>query len=163
MTAYADSGSAAIGRTRPIGAAALNWHGVRAGIVGGLTLAVWFLFVDFNHGRPLYTPALLGARLFGEGGVLPPVLSFTLVHFLIFGLVGVAAAHLVGMIDRGVYRLGLTLVLLFLMLTLGFSVFALSARAVGLEALSWTDVLLGNALAAATMISYLWRRRPQQG
>jgi hypothetical protein len=163
MTALAESSSATVATVRPISAAALNWHGIRAGFVGGITLAVWFLFVDFNHGRPLYTPTLLGSKLLGEGGMLPPVLSFTIVHFLIFGLVGIAAAHLVGMIERGIYRLGLALILLFVMLTLGFSVFALSARAVGLEALSWGDVLLGNALAAATMLSYLWRRRPQSG
>jgi hypothetical protein len=147
---------------RAAGGVAVTWHGVRAGALAAVTLALWFLFIDYGHGRPMYTPTLLGSKLFGAGGVLPPAVSFTVVHVLVFVLIGVAAAHLESMIERGAYRMGLMALLIFVILDLGFAAFALSARAIGLEALSWPDVLLGNALAAVVMIVYLWRRRPGQ-
>jgi hypothetical protein len=160
MTAYAESSSASIPAARAVSVAALTWHGVRAGLLGAVIIAVWFLFLDYGHGRPLHTPNLLGTKVFGAGGVLPPAFSFTLIHCAVFTLIGIAAAHLVGMIERGLYRWGLVALLLFIILDLGFSAFALTARAIGLEALSWPDVLIGNALAAVAMMTYLWRRRP---
>lgn len=160
MTAYAESSPSPVAAVRPATSAALTWHGVRAGLLGAVVLAVWFLFLDYGRGRPLYTPDLLGTMLVGAGGVVPPAFTFTLVHGLVFALIGVAAAHLVAMLEQGVHRMGLAALLLFILLDLGFAAFALSARAIGLEALSWTDVLVGNAIAASLMISYLWRRRP---
>lgn len=160
MSAYAESSTAPVASVRPASSAALTWHGVRAGLLGAVVLAAWFFFLDYGRGRPLYTPDMLGSMLIGAGGVLPPAFSFTLVHCLVFMLIGVAAAHLFGLFDRGVPRMGLAALLLFILLDLCFAAFALSARAIGLEALSWTDVLVGNAIAASLMISYLWRRRP---
>lgn len=160
MTAYAESSQVTLAQTPAISSAALNWHGVRAGLVGAATIALWFLFVDYGHGRVLYTPTVLGSLLFGGGGVVSPALSFTLLHLLVFSLIGVAAARVVAMIETGGARLGVVALLLFIILDLAFSSFALTARAIGLEALSWPDVLWGNALAAIAMITYLWRRRP---
>jgi hypothetical protein len=161
MTAYAESSEATVPEVRTVSASALTWHGVRAGLVGAATIALWFLYVDFVNGHPLYTPTLLGTSLFGGGGIVSPAISFTLVHCVVFALIGVAGARLVAMIEGGSWRrLGLAALLLFIILDLGFSSFALTARAVGLEALSWPGVLLGNGLAAAAMITYLWRRRP---
>lgn len=161
MTAQAETSSATLPVTRPVSSAALTWHGVRAGLLGALAIAVWFLFIDFGRGRPLHTPALLGMKVFGGGGILPPALSFTLVHVAVFVALGIVAARLVALIEGGVRRAWLVALLLFIVLDLGFAAFALSARAIGLEALSWADVLLGNALAAALMIVHLWRNRPQ--
>jgi len=161
MTAYAESSTAEVAQPRTISSAALLWHGVRAGLVGAVTIALWFLFVDYGHGRILYTPTLLGTRLLGGGGVIPPALSFTLVHVTIFVVIGIAAARLVAMLEEGsMRRIGLAALLLFIVLDLGFSSFALTARAIGLESLSWPDVLFGNAFAAVAMITYLWKRRP---
>ena len=42
-------------------------EGFIAGIVGALTVALWFLVVDMMHGRPFYTPTILGTALFGRG------------------------------------------------------------------------------------------------
>lgn len=161
MTAYAESSQGTVPETRTISNAALNWHGVRAGLVGASTIALWFLFVDYGHGHLLYTPSLLGSLLFGGGGVISPAISFTLVHVIVFALIGIAAARVVAMIELGSARsIGVVALLLFIILDLAFSSFALTARAIGLEALSWADVLWGNALAATAMITYLWRRRP---
>ncbi len=162
MTAYAESSSSQVAGVRPVTSAALTWHGVRAGLLGAIALALWFFFLDYGRGRPLYTPNLLGTMLVGAGGMVPPAFTFTLVHGLVFALIGVAAAHLVDLLEHGLRRLGLAALLLFVLLDLSFAAFALSARAIGLEALSWGDVLVGNALAASLMISYLWRRRPTQ-
>ena len=70
-----------------------------AGILGALTVAVWFLAVDMLHGRPFHTPTVLGTALFGRGvwpatlDTLPPsfemVAMFTWVHVLAFVGVGV--------------------------------------------------------------------------
>lgn len=161
MTAYAETQTTTAPAARPIGFAAYAWHGARAGILGAATIAVWFLYVDFAHGRPFYTPTLLGSRLVGGGGVVPPAVTFSVVHAATFIVVGIAAARLVGVLEeRGTSRLGFAALLLFIVLDLGFAAFALSARAIGLEALSWTDVLLGNAIAAAVMMTHLWRARP---
>lgn len=161
MTAYAESTSTPLAHAHPVSMWAYTWHGVRAGLLGALSIALWFFFLDYSHGRPLYTPTLLGTTLMGGGGILPPAVTFSLVHTAVFILIGIAAARLVGMIEEGeLRRLGLAAILLFVILDLGFSAFALTARAIGLEALYWPDVLLGNAIAAAVMMTYLWRRRP---
>ena len=41
--------------------------GLFAGMIGALTVAVWFLVLDIAAGRPLYTPALLGQVLLHGG------------------------------------------------------------------------------------------------
>src|SRR5438067_2400125 len=38
-------------------------EGIRAGLVGAATIAVWFLLLDTIAGRPLYTPNVLGTAL----------------------------------------------------------------------------------------------------
>ena len=35
-----------------------------AGIIGAASVALWFLIVDSIAGRPLFTPAILGASVF---------------------------------------------------------------------------------------------------
>lgn len=163
MTAYAESPpSAALPETRTLSSGAVYAHGVRTGLLGAAAIALWFLFIDYYHGRPLYTPTLLGTLLLGGGGVLPPAIAFTIVHCAVFILIGIASARLEAMIEEGGMRhIGLGALLLFLLLDLAFCAFALSARAIGLEALSWPDVLIGNGIAAAVMIVYLLRRRPR--
>ena len=45
----------------------LYQEGLIAGLVGAATVAIWFLIIDTIQGRPLYTPAVLGAALFHRG------------------------------------------------------------------------------------------------
>lgn len=160
MTAQAQTSAAGLPASRTVSTAAVTWHGVRAGLLGAVVIALWFLFIDFGRGRVLYTPTLLGTMVFGGGGVVPPAVSFTLVHLAVFVAIGIVAARLVALLEGGVRRAGMVALLLFIVLDLGFAAFALSARAIGLEALSWIDVVFGNALAAALMIVHLWRNRP---
>src|SRR5204862_7958029 len=100
-------------------------EGFVAGILGALTVAVWFLVVDMMHGRPFYTPSVLGQALFGRGvwpatlETMPPsldmVLMFTWVHGLAFVVIGVVAAYLIAVAERDP-SLGFGIVLMFVIL-----------------------------------------------
>ena len=76
--------------------------GIRAGLVGAATIALWFFALDAFAGRPLYTPTVLGTALFRGTGTLDSpdrlaiapdlVIAFTAVHTLVFVLIGTGRA-----------------------------------------------------------------------
>src|ERR1043166_3025038 len=154
--------------TRP-SRSAVYLHGAVAGLIGAATLAAWFFYLDVGHGRPLYTPTVLGTLLFRRSGTstglhelsasIPMTLVFTVVHGLVFAIIGVTAARLLGMVQPRP-RLPLAILLAFIVLEAAFVAFALTGAAVAFEVLEWPNVVLGNLLAATAMITYLWRRRP---
>jgi hypothetical protein len=142
-------------------------EGIIAGIVGALTVAVWFLAVDLVHGRPFYTPTVLGTALFGRG-VWPPTLEsvpasldmvamFTWVHLLAFAVIGVVVARLLVAVERHP-TLGFGFVLLFVILEACFTAAAMIVAAPVLRALTWPAILVANLLAAAAMAGYFWFR-----
>jgi hypothetical protein len=144
-------------------------EGIIAGILGALTVAVWFLVVDMMHGRPFYTPTVLGTALFGRG-VWPATLEtmpasfemvamFTWVHVLAFVAVGVAAALLIAVAERHP-SLGFGIVLLFVILEACFTVAVMIVAAPVLRALTWQSILVANFLAAAVIAGYFWLRHP---
>ena len=144
-------------------------EGIIAGILGALTVAVWFLVVDMMHGRPFYTPTVLGTALFGRG-VWPATLEtmpasfemvamFTWVHVLAFVAVGVAAALLIAVAERHP-SLGFGIVLLFVILEACFTVAVMIVAAPVLRALTWQAILVANFLAAAMIAGYFWLRHP---
>ena len=51
-------------------------EGIIAGLIGAALVAVWFLIYDAARGRPLRTPALLGAAAF-QGVADPTVVPVT--------------------------------------------------------------------------------------
>ncbi len=171
MAAEAQPSTATLHRSRGAGRLGVYMHGVATGIVGALTLAFWFFWLDVARGQPLYTPTVLGNALFRGGsglgnlealpGSVPMTISFTLVHLVSFVIMGVAASLLIDMLDRG-FNVALGFVLLFVVLQFGFFAFAMTFAAVALDALEWPVVILGNAIAAATMATYLWRRHPHR-
>lgn len=144
-------------------------EGFVAGILGALTVAVWFLIVDAIHGRPFYTPTVLGTALFGRGvwpatlETMPPsfemVAMFTWVHVLAFVAVGVAVALLIAVAERHP-SLGFGIVLLFVILEAGFTVAAMIVAEPVLRALTWPAILVANFLAAAVIAGYFWLRHP---
>jgi len=76
-------------------------EGITAGLIGAITVAVWFMIYDFAAGEPFHTPALLGAMIFQNitliGAIkatLPLVLGYTILHFFAFEMFGVALAIL---------------------------------------------------------------------
>src|SRR5262245_22644140 len=76
-------------------------EGIRAGLVGAATIALWFAILDVLRGQPLFTPTVLGTAIFrGGAGLEQPealpaslemVLSFTWIHLLVFLLLGIGA------------------------------------------------------------------------
>ncbi len=146
---------------------AIYKEGFIAGIVGALTVALWFLVVDSLHGRPFYTPTILGTALFGRG-VWPATLEtapasfemvamFTWVHVLAFAVIGVVAARLIATAERNP-SLGFGFVLLFVILEACFTVAAMIVAEPVLRALTWPAILVANLLAAAVMAGYFYLR-----
>jgi len=144
-------------------------EGTVAGLIGASTIALWFLAVDTVRGRPLYTPTLLGTALFrGAAAVtsaqnlpisLPMVLSFTLVHGLVFIAIGLAAQRLLRLAEKNA-NYGFGVILLSVILLSGFLFVSLIFAADILQALSWPAVLAGNLLALGAMSLYLRKHHP---
>ena len=137
-------------------------EGVIAGVLGAATVAVWFLIFDVARGKPLLTPALLGAAVFqgvrdpaGITIALGPILGYTLLHGLAFVAFGVVAAALIAASEREP-ALFIAVVILFACFETFFlgALGALGRSMVG--ALVWWAILIGNLLAAMTMLWYFF-------
>jgi hypothetical protein len=146
---------------------AVYGEGIRAGLVGAATIALWFFLIDLVNGHPLYTPTLLGTAVFrGVDAVTDPsaiepsfemVLSFTWIHTLAFVLVGIAAAWLLALAERNA-SYGFGILLLFAIFESGFIVACMLFFEPVLQALAWPAVVVGNLLAALAMAGVFWRR-----
>jgi hypothetical protein len=142
--------------------------GLFTGMIGALTVALWFLVLDALAGRPLYTPALLGTVLLhggaaaAQGVAIAPleIAAYTAFHFVAFVLVGLLLSYLMTLFERFPI-VGFVLLVLFVSLQLGFFVLdvALGAQLMG-RLRAWT-VVVANLLAAAAMAWYLWKRHPR--
>ena len=139
--------------------------GVIAGLIGASVVALWFLVIDTLRGRPLLTPALLGAAVFygvkspeGLQISLGPILGYTLLHGLAFVAFGIVAAGLIVATER---EPGLFIA--FVILFGSFEAFFFgAAAALGqsvIGALVWWTILVGNLLASAAMLWYFFSGR----
>jgi len=139
-------------------------EGIVAGLIGAAIVAVWFLVFDVAHGRPFYTPTLLGAVVFqgvtNPAGLEPSVglvVGYSILHGLAFMAFGVIAATIVAVAEREP-----PLFIGFIILFACFEVFVLGViSAFGesmREALQWWGVLVGNLLATVAMLWYFFRR-----
>ena len=143
--------------------ARLYREGMIAGIVGALTIALWFLVLDTLSGRPLWTPTVLGTVLFrGGAGLATPdsvavstemVLMFTWVHGLVFIALGGLVARLLGHVERHPSS-GFGILLIFVIFQFGFIIAATIFAAPVLRLLSPWSILVANLLAAAAMAAY---------
>jgi hypothetical protein len=138
-------------------------EGIIAGMIGAAIVAVWFLIYDAARGRPPFrTASLLGAATF-EGLKDPSsvpvaahlVLQYTVLHGVVFAMIGVLIAYLIVTAQREPSRL----LMLFIAL-MCFEVFFL-AVVVGLApqvlgAVAWWAILVGNVLAASGMLTYFF-------
>ena len=144
-------------------------EGIIAGVLGAGAVALWFLVLDVLHGRPFYTPTVLGTALFGRGvwpatleeitPSLEMVLMFTWVHVLAFAVVGVIVAHLVAKVEVNP-SLGFGFVLMFVILEACFTVAVMIVAEPVLRTLTWAAIMVANLLAAAAMAGYFWFRHP---
>jgi hypothetical protein len=145
-------------------------EGIVAGVTAAATIALWFLALDTIKGRPFYTPTVLGTALFrggaglGTSQVSTPnfeiVLSFTWIHALVFVLIGIAASRLLEVVEVNP-GLGFGVVLLFTFFEFGFLLASMVLAEPLLTALTWSEVVVGNLLAAAAMAIVFRRRHPR--
>jgi len=137
--------------------------GALAGLLGALTVALWFLLFDISRGRPLETPALLAAALLhGQTAVtglqLHLVVEYTVLHFAAFLLFGIAAAVLIEAAERESSLIISLLIFLFAFEVLFVALTIFMGPMVS-ATLSWWSVLAGNLLATAVMLSYFFLLR----
>jgi hypothetical protein len=145
-------------------------EGIVAGVLGAVTVALWFFVLDTVQGRPFYTPTVLGTALFGRGASLMPlenvppslemVLMFTWVHGLVFAAIGGIVSRLLGMVERNP-SVGFGILLLFVVFEFGFTIAAMLFAAPILKVLTWPAVLVANLLAAGVMAGYFRLRHPR--
>ena len=147
--------------------ASLVREGVQTGLLGAGAVALWFLLVDGIAGRPLHTPALLGAIVAGdaspvlaaEGAQRLALAALYPLHLAAFVALGVAVVALVRQAERTPPLAGL-LLLLFVAFEVGFTGIVAMLEQSGLGGLAWTQVAAGNLVAALAMGWYVLRRHP---
>ena len=169
MTAHVSTASPTIAEAHSAEISKRYEEGIVAGLIGAAVVAIWFLIVDQIHGRPLYTPTVLGTALFGSSEALKHpesiapsfemALMFTWVHALVFAIIGGVAARLLGLAERDP-NYGFGIILLFVIFMFGFLIGAMTFAEDVLRAVAWPAVLAGNLLASAAMAGYFWRRHP---
>jgi hypothetical protein len=141
-------------------------EGLLTGGIGGVVAAVWHLIIDLGRGEPFYTPNVLG-QVFLGGDITPTVRSivpqavaeFTLLHFGVFCLLGIALAWLTHMAIRNpALRMGmwLGLVIAFLF-SLGVLLVLYWATR---QRFPWLPSVGGSILGVGSMGLYLWRSHP---
>jgi hypothetical protein len=135
-------------------------EGYVAGLIGATVVAVWFVVCDAVMGRPLRTPALLGAALLS--GVRNPaaleisatvVLGYSVLHGAAFLLFGVLAAVLLAITEREPMLLLGVFVLFTCFEVLFFGLVMLLDEAL-VESLGWWTIFVANILAATAMLAY---------
>lgn len=144
-------------------------EGFWAGCIGAVAVAVWFLIIDTIHGRPFFTPAMLGSAVFW-GATSPSqvviefsrIVGYSMIHVSAFVVLGVIAAWLMTQAEETPPALYLVIVLA-CFFEVGFYVLVAILAQPLLGALAWWNVAIGNAIAAAGIGSYLWRQHPVLG
>jgi hypothetical protein len=138
-------------------------RGALAGLVGGATLALWFLGVDLVRAEPFATPtfvagALLGLERVSTGfGLLA---LYTAIHFAAFATVGIIVAWV--LIRAHIPPLPvLGLVLGFLLFDLIFYAGVVMSGMNVVRTLGWPQVLVGNLIAGVAMIWTIDRIGPE--
>lgn len=163
MLVYLGLGHRALARTLLGRWAEMIREGVVAGLLGGATVALWFLVYDTLKGRPLWTPALLGAALFErlrqpqllQAVPLDLVLGYTVLHLAAFALFGIVVAALLVAAEREP-RVLLGLFILFLCFELFFLGFVSALDEALVGALGWWNIAIANLLAAVAMLTYFF-------
>jgi hypothetical protein len=142
-------------------------EGTVTGAIGALIVAAWYFIVDTAGGQPFHTPNVLGRILFrgdlapGVREIMPNVvLGYTVIHFMIFMLMGMGLTLLVHRATRNIaLRMGV-----WIGLVVAFGLFAGLTYMVGLatgDRFSPWSVVSGSLFGVLGMGGYLWRRHPR--
>jgi hypothetical protein len=138
-------------------------EGLTAGLIGAGSVAAWFFFVDLFAGRPLFTPAVLGAAVFdligggfGGHGFATHVAVYTVLHCAAFVVAGLVLSAVINLLDRRPSML-YTCIGVFVAFEIGFYTFtALLSRSPVFGAIAWYQFGAANLIASYLMIRYLW-------
>lgn len=143
------------------------FEGLALGVIGYLTIAVFFAVVNLMGGHsPFRTAAVLGQSLVSgaaEGPVdFRPVVAYNALHAIVFVGIGLAVAWLVAQAERHpqFWLLVFLLAVIGMMLMVPFF-FLVAVPAAA--ALPWWSVIVANLLAAIAMGVYLARQHPGLG
>jgi hypothetical protein len=134
-------------------------HGVVGGILAGLVVALWFLVVDSVAGRPFHTPALLASALSRQDLAVPTfrlVAAYTVLHFAVFALLGVAMAGAIAGL-RLPPRLLLGVPFGVAAQELVFYTGLLLSGAPRVALVPWPHVVAANVLSGFVLMAYLHR------
>jgi hypothetical protein len=134
-------------------------HGVAGGILAGLVVALWFLVVDSLAGRPFHTPAVLAGALSRQDVVAPTfrmVGAYTVVHFAVFALLGVAMAGAIAAL-RLPPRLLLGVPFGVVAQELVFYTGLLLSGTPRVALVPWPHVVAANVLSGFVLMAYLHR------
>ena len=141
-------------------------EGFVAGLVGAAAVAAWFFMVDLIGGSAFFTPSMLGSAVFWglrDPALVevnfPTVVAYTMLHAVLFVLVGIIAAALATMVDKFPSTLFL-IVVFFAIFEVGFYIVLATMAAPLLGRLAWSNVAVGNLIAALGMGYYLWTVHP---
>jgi hypothetical protein len=132
--------------------------------VGGAALGLFFLLVDSARGQPFFTPSLMGSVLFlgvAADAVaevrLDMVAYFTMIHFALFGAVGLTLAILVHEVEVHSRHPREVIGALFVVLEGGFLIGANLFMPGVVEAIGFGRIVIGNLLTAVVMALFLMR------
>lgn len=139
-------------------------EGISVGLIGAVSIAVWFGIIDAIQGHSFATPVLLGTSLgslFMQGDVPSAAgafLGYTVFHFTVFMLVGVLFSLIVHGAEKtpsALFGFGM----LFVAFEVGWIGWTM-VLARGLGELTWLQVFIANLIATVTMSLYMWRQHP---
>jgi hypothetical protein len=142
-------------------------EGLQAGIFGGALVAVWFFALDTFRGQPFLTPAALGSVVLSQAQAMEevsvtfgPILGYTILHFLVFIVLGVALAQVLAL-ARKTPHLIIAVALVFVVFEALFTGYLVIAAEFLMEAMTWWAIGIGNLLAAVLMGGFLGSRHPE--
>jgi hypothetical protein len=131
------------------------------GLVGAVTVAIWFFVVDMVSGTPFRTPGILGSAAFlGISSPDEAVINattvglYSILHGAVFFLVGIGTTVIIRAADRAPSVLGLFIPLTLVLQALFVGLTAILAQFL-LGAIAWWAVLGGNLVASFLMGSLL--------
>lgn len=132
-------------------------RGAVAGLIAAAAVAVFFMVLDAIVGEPMRTPTYLAGQVLGMGEGAGAVALYTVLHFLVFTLIGVFIAAL---LERT--RIPPVILLGFVVGVLLFDlVFYLTLVVRGvdiLEYLGWPAFLAGNLVGGLALMGWLdWK------
>lgn len=142
-------------------------EGVIAGALGAIGVAVWFLIVDLVATELFFTPTRLGMAVGRVFGIAPmadsptvAMVGYTVLHFIGFAIVGVAATAIVHASRKQPSLLAGAFLAFIVAQALFYGFIALLHATELLEHLTWVLIAIGNLIGAALIGWKLWRDHP---